>query len=584
MPRSADLNHVTFIVLREIRRPMLALIVVYAITIIGMVFIPGTVVDGKTQYMSIFHAFYFITYTATTTGFGEIPFVFSNAQRLWAIICLYVSVITWFYAISSIIRLFQNPFFLRAVTERDFSRKVQSIAGDYFIICGFGTTGSVLARGLSDAGLPAVTIELDVERIKSLHLRNYRVPMFGLVADAGIPKHLLEAGIQRKNCKAVVAITNNEETNLKISALARFLNKDIQIIAQSKLDVFEDSLSTLGGEVHIVDSFKIYAGLLVATIYYPGIYTLNRWLVGDKQANLDELIYSPKDRWVICGYGRMGQEINRFFTKKGIHTTVIDPKKNPNHTPVDRFIVGRATGKTLYEAGIQYAKGVIAVTGDDGHNLGILLNSRSYNAKIFSVIRQNFHENDAVFDAANADMVMQPSLVTARRIMILLKAPLLKRFFKYFMDDTAEHSEQLKQTIELLKQKIGKHSPRLTTIDFSADKASAIVQCLNDGHEVILGDLIRDPRNRNTQLDLVVFIISSGEEIYVLPNSSYKIKQDDQLLFCGTDMAYCLFNSTLSNEYNLHYLRTGKFSPRSYIAQWYVRKYKTSPTDKISFN
>ena len=85
MSSPVDLDRVTFIVLREMRRPMLALVGVYAITIIGMVFIPGPVIDGKTQYMSIFHAFYFMTYTATTTGFGEIPFVFSNAQRLWAI-------------------------------------------------------------------------------------------------------------------------------------------------------------------------------------------------------------------------------------------------------------------------------------------------------------------------------------------------------------------------------------------------------------------------------------------------------------------------------------------------------------------
>lgn len=574
MSSPVDLDRVTFIVLREMRRPMLALVGVYAITIFVMVFIPGPIIDGKTQYMSIFHAFYFMTYTATTTGFGEIPFAFSDAQRLWAIVCLYISVITWFYAIGSIIRLFQNTFFLRAVAEREFSKKVQRIPGNYFIICGFGTTGSVLARGLSDAGLAAVIIDEDEERIKALQLRNYRVPMPGLVADAGVPKHLLEAGIQRPNCKAIVAITNNEETNLKISALARFLNKDIQIITQSKSNVFEDSLSTLGGDVHIVDSFKIYARLLVASIYHPGIYTLNQWLVGDRSANLDDFVYSPKDHWIICGYGGMGQEINRFLSQKGIRTTVIDPKEDPGHLPVDKFIIGRATGKTLYAAGIQHAKGVLAATGDDGHNLGILLNSRSFNPEIFSVIRQNFHQNDVAFDAAEADMIMQPSLVTARRIMILLKAPLLKPFFKYLMDDSDSRREQLQQVIELLKSKIGKSNPRLTTIDFSEEKAKALVSCLNEGREVMLGDLLRDPRNRNQQLDLVTFIIRSGDYIQPLPSATYTIKENDQLLICGTEMAYRLFNSTLNNEYNLHYVRTGKFKPRSWLLQQYQNRQK----------
>jgi Trk K+ transport system NAD-binding subunit len=574
MAGQVDLNRVIFIVLREMRWPMLALIVVYAVTIMGMVFIPGPVLDGKTQYMSIFHAFYFMTYTATTTGFGEIPFAFSNAQRLWAIICLYISVITWFYAIGSIIRLFQNPFFLRAVAEHGFSKKVEHITSDYFIICGFGNTGSVLARGLSDAGLAAVIIDADEERIKALRLRNYRVPMPGLIADAGVPKHLLEAGIRRKNCKAIVAITNDEEINLKISALARFMNKDIQIITQSKLDVFEDSLSTLGGEVHIVDSFKIYASLLVATIYHPGIYTLNRWLVREKGASLEGFVYSPSDHWVICGYGRMGQEINRALTRKGIHTTVVDPKPDPGHLPVDNFIIGRATGKTLYAAGIQHAKGVVAATGDDGHNLGILLNSRTYNPKIYSVVRQNFHENEVAYDAANANLIMQPSLVTARRIMILLQAPLLKPFFKYFMEDVEGRSDQLHQTIELLKQTIGSDKPRLTTIDFSAEKASAIIQCLDKEYEVLLGDLLRDPRNRDVQLDLLIFIIRSDKGIHVLPEASYKINKGDQLLLCGTNMAYRLFNSTLNNEYTLYYVQTGKYKSASSLMRWYQRRRK----------
>ena len=131
MSATVDLNRVTFIVLREMRRPIMTLIGVYSISIFGMVFIPGPVVNGETQYMSIFHAFYFMTYTATTTGFGEIPFEFSNAQRFWTIPCLYASVISWFYAIGSIIRLFQNPFFLRALSEARFSKSVQRLSGNY---------------------------------------------------------------------------------------------------------------------------------------------------------------------------------------------------------------------------------------------------------------------------------------------------------------------------------------------------------------------------------------------------------------------------------------------------------------------
>ena len=117
MATTAELDRVSMVVLRYMRGPIFALIVVYAIGIIGMALIPGQDADGNTVYMSLFHAFYFFTYTATTTGFGEIPIEYTDAQRLWAIVCIYMGVVAWLYAIGSIIRLVQNPHFLSAVSE-----------------------------------------------------------------------------------------------------------------------------------------------------------------------------------------------------------------------------------------------------------------------------------------------------------------------------------------------------------------------------------------------------------------------------------------------------------------------------------
>ena len=53
MAATVDLSRVIFIVLREMRKPILAIIIVYSLSIVGMVIIPGPVVDGKAQYLSI---------------------------------------------------------------------------------------------------------------------------------------------------------------------------------------------------------------------------------------------------------------------------------------------------------------------------------------------------------------------------------------------------------------------------------------------------------------------------------------------------------------------------------------------------
>ena len=110
------------------------------------------------------------------------------------------------------------------------------------------------------------------------------------------------------------------------------------------------------------------------------------------------------------------------------------------------------------------------------------------------------------------------------------------------------------------------------TIDFSEEKAWAVCQCLKEGKDVSLRDLLRDPRDRNKQLDLIVFIIRSNGRTVMLPEPGYNIKKDDQLLFCGTELAYRLFNATLNNEYKLFYVQSGWYKPRSYLMQWYVKK------------
>ncbi len=230
MATTSELDRVAMVVLRYMRRPFFALVLVYAAGITGMALIPGQDADGNVEYMSLFHAFYFITYTATTTGFGEIPNAFTDEQRLWAIFSLYTGVIAWFYAIGSMIHLLQNPHFIQAVNERTFARTVRRISEPFVIICGFGDTGSLLARGLSDHKFGAVVIDADPERIKALALRDYTVRMPGLCADASVPKHLVDAGVKNPLCNAVIVLNNDEDINLKIAVMAKYLNPDIQVV------------------------------------------------------------------------------------------------------------------------------------------------------------------------------------------------------------------------------------------------------------------------------------------------------------------------------------------------------------------
>ena len=133
------MNSAFFLVLRRMRVPVIVLIVIYAISVIGLTLIPGIDAAGQpAPPLSFFHAFYFISYTATTIGFGEIPNAFSNGQRLWVIVCIYLTVVGWSYSVVTLIALLQDKGFQNTLTTNRFARRVGLLKEPFYLICGCG--------------------------------------------------------------------------------------------------------------------------------------------------------------------------------------------------------------------------------------------------------------------------------------------------------------------------------------------------------------------------------------------------------------------------------------------------------------
>lgn len=579
---AVEINRVGFLMLREMRRPIMTLIIVYSIAVLAMTLVPGNTINGETQHLSIFHAFYFVTYTVTTTGFGEIPGEFSDAQRLVAMLVLYIGVIAWLYSIGSIIRLMQNEHFLNVLKEHRFMNDVSRLPSGYVLICGFGDTGSLLARGLSENYISAVVLESNSDRIKALALRDYRVHIPGLCADASIPRHLIEAGVRSPDCKAIVTVTNDEEVNLRIAVLARLLNPDLHIIARSKAEVYEEMLASLTDHVAVIDPFKTFADGLMMSIYNPVMYALDQWLVGAKGASLEKAVCPPHGVWVICGYGHMGHEIHRVFEAHDIPTMIIDSDiKDIDAIP--NLISGRPTARTLRRAGIDKAVGIVAATADDGHNLAILVNARTINPNLFTVVRQNLHQNEVAFSAADADIIMQPSLVTARRILFKLIAPMLKQLVVHLHQRNEEDKDYINTVIKRLLNTAGEKTPHMVTIHLNEQEAPAFIHFLKaKSPSILLSDLLRDPRGREYSLATTALVVNSGDETIVLPDDNYLAQEGDEVLFCGRSAAHRLLVASLNNPYVLHYLITGEDLPRGWVMKWLSRFSGQQKTHNVS--
>ena len=96
--------------------------------------------------MGFFDAFYVMSYTASTIGFGEIPHPFTYAQRMWVTVAIYLTVIGWAYAIGSLLALLQDRAFRQAVALQHFTRKVSRLREPFLLIAGYGRTGELLGH------------------------------------------------------------------------------------------------------------------------------------------------------------------------------------------------------------------------------------------------------------------------------------------------------------------------------------------------------------------------------------------------------------------------------------------------------
>lgn len=164
------MHNVLFLLLRRLRTPLILLIAVYAVAVLGFVLIPGVDDKGQPWHMGFFHAFYVVSYTATTIGFGELPYIFTDAQRMWLIGTIYASVVAWLYAISALLTTVQDPAFRTIRVENAFGRAVRRIREPFYLVCGYGDTGAMLVRALAESGIQAVVIDIDGERINALEL------------------------------------------------------------------------------------------------------------------------------------------------------------------------------------------------------------------------------------------------------------------------------------------------------------------------------------------------------------------------------------------------------------------------------
>ena len=555
------MNNIIFVLLRRLHAPLIALVSVYAISVLGFVLIPGVDDQGQPYRMDFFHAFYFVSFMGTTIGFGEIPYPFTGAQRLWAVISIYATVITWLYGIGAMLSAMQDASFRELLISNSFRRNIRRIHGEFYLICGYGDTGSMLVKALTEVDKRAVVVEIDRDRINALELEDLKHFVPGLCADASQPDILIEAGITLPNCVGVVALTNDDAVNLRISITSKLLNPSQLTIARAESHDSEANIASFGTD-HIINPFDTFAGRLAMALHSPGTYLLHEWMASAPHEPLTEPLFPPTGKWVLCGYGRFGKAVHERLRKESVDVTIIEANPEITNAPTN-VIIGRGTEAiTLQQGGIEDAVGVVAGTDDDGNNLSILMTSRELNPDLFMVSRQNYRHNDAIFQAANLDLIMQRGSIIGHKIFALIQSPMLDTFLR---EARAQDNEWANELISRISGITGTEAPVTWELNITKEDAPAMYMAARERERVQLWQLYRDPRNRETTLDCIPLFCQRKERDFLIPDDDTKIFPGDRILFCGQAHAHSMMDWLSGNDNVFNYIRTGEEHPSGYL-------------------
>ncbi len=543
-----------WIILQKLRAPLLVIITTYSIAILGMVLIPGMDDKGNVYHLTFFDAFYFVSYMASTIGFGEAPYTFTYAQRLWVTLCIYITVVGWFYGIGALVTAVTDKTLKFELMRNRFRKKVREIRDDFVIILGYTYVNLEIIKRFHATNMEVVLIDEDEEKISYFLLEETSQDVPVMVGNALLTETLQDAGILLPNCKAIVSLFKNEENNLRISILTRFLNPKVKVMAKSTYkDITTSILDT--DIAKPINPFEIFATRVDIALESPHILVLENWIYGNSDL-MDKAIFLPKGKYIVCGYGRFGKLLQSKFEKHNLESVFIDEKRIGSIDMIEnkKFIRANADDKeTLLNAGVKEAVGLIVGTQNDIDNLSIIITAKKLNPNIYLIARENTMQDISIFQSAKIDWLFMFEKILINKTSLALTYPLKNRFLKLILK---KDEKWAKKVIRLLRVKINTN-PIMVSLKINENDSYAIYNELLNGNNIPIEVLLRSLTNWRENNRVIPLLINRGSEEILVPKN-IDLKIGDEILFACDEKAKDEIELIASNIYELYYAMYGE--------------------------
>jgi len=158
-----------------------------------------------------------------------------------------------------------------------------------------------------------------------------------------------------------------------------------------------------------------------------------------------------RDHHILCGFGRVGEEIARELAERTVPFVVVETNEEAlARASAAGFLTvegDAASDEVLLLAGVKHARTLLAASDSDSGNTYITLTAKALNPAIFVVARAGKPESEARARRAGADRVISPYSIGGRRMALSAIQPHIVEF----MDTLAvgRNSDQILAEVEV---------------------------------------------------------------------------------------------------------------------------------------
>jgi voltage-gated potassium channel len=241
-----------------------------------------------------------------------------------------------------------------------------------------------------------------------------------------------------------------------------------------------------------------------------------------RRQKMQKEINKLKNHYIICGAGATGSYVVDEFVKMRNDFVLVDTSEESIHKLRDEssdfpHVIGDATqDAVLLKAGIERAKGIVAVLPEDKDNLFVVITARGLNKNIRIVAKAIEEETTRKLIKVGADSVVSPTAIGGLRIASVMLRPTVVSFLDTMMRDAEMTLRVEEVTIEEDSSFIGK---TIAEVDIGK-KTGAIIVAIKDG--ATGKQKFNPPSSTALKTNDVLIMIGSIEQVQVLKQLASK--------------------------------------------------------------